>query len=47
MKKAKTALPDTAIDGVAFFKYEENMLCCPNYVCAARLPFHHPRSSRS
>ena len=23
MKKAKTALPDTAIDGVAFFKYEE------------------------
>ena len=21
--KAKTALPDTAIDGVAFFKYEE------------------------
>ena len=18
------------------------MLCCPNYVCAARLPFHHP-----
>ena len=42
MKKAKTALPDTAIDGVAIFKYEENMLCCPNNVCAARLPFHHP-----
>ena len=39
MKKAKTALPDTAIDGVAVFKYKENMLCSPNYVCAVRLPF--------
>ena len=42
MKQAKTALPDTTIDGVAFLKYEENLLCYPKHVCAARLPFHHP-----
>ena len=40
-KDHRTALPDAVFNGCAILKYEQNMMCQLQDVCALKLPFQH------